>query len=100
MRARLAWYTAGRQVRHQRHIHGSWPSTLALTSPYFLIGCLNSFLLAAMVGLLIRRRELVHTRNIELLHEVEVRRQAELALSESEQRFRQLFDSSPDPGFY
>lgn len=76
-----------------------WPRHSLLSSHYFLIGVINSILLAAMVGLLVRRRELMRERNVELMCEVEERRQTEQALTESEERFRQMFESSPDPAW-
>ena len=78
---------------------GGWPQHLLLNSPYFLFGCINSLLLAGIIGMLVHRRESVRARNTELVREVEDRRQAEQALSESEARFRQMFVSSPDPAW-
>ncbi|HWU83706.1 MAG TPA: EAL domain-containing protein [Rhodocyclaceae bacterium] len=79
--------------------NGGWAKAPALSSPYFLIGCVNSILLAGLIGMLVLRRELARQRNDELLSEIEERRQTEHALGESEERFRQMFEFSPDPAW-
>ena len=76
-----------------------WPQHNVMMSGYFLVGVFNSILFAGVVGMLVRRREQAHERNAQLVSEIQERRQTERALTESEQRFRQMFDSSPDPAW-
>ncbi|HJW01885.1 MAG TPA: diguanylate cyclase, partial [Azospira sp.] len=73
-----------------------WPATSLLASPYFLLTLINTGLVALFVGQLGRRNQLIRRRNADLQQEVQERQRVQTSLMDSEERFRKLFDLSPD----
>jgi diguanylate cyclase (GGDEF)-like protein/PAS domain S-box-containing protein len=74
-----------------------WMSKELHSSSYFLVGLLNTLLLAGIAWLLTSRASQVRQSNADLAKEIAVREQTEAALREEEQRFHTLFESLPDP---
>ncbi len=68
-------------------------------SPYFHAGLLISLLLAFIVGLRSRHLQLFAERNAALVQEIADRERAEASLRDEEERFRVLFEMSPDPAW-
>ena len=74
-----------------------WQTRLFYSSPYFHLGLAISLLLTLLTGLRARHNHQLHERNTALEAEVAERQKVEEALREEEERFRTLFDQSPDP---
>ena len=74
-----------------------WMSQRLHTSAYFLVGLINTLLLAGIVALLTSRGRQVRQNNAELAQEIQSRQQIESSLRENEQRLHTLFEFLPDP---
>lgn len=76
-----------------------WESRRFYASPYFQGGILVSLLLALIIGLRSRHLQLFAERNVALELQIRERERAEASLRDEEERFRVLFELSPDPAW-
>lgn len=83
------WQLVGRPL-------GGWSTFSVLQSPLFLLCLACTALLSLFAAQLARSYRLIHKRNGELKLEIDDRRSIQLSLMQSEDRFRNLFDHSPD----
>lgn len=74
-----------------------WPARPFFASPLFLFALAMTALFTFLVARLQRSHRLIRERNAVLFAEIEERQQLEASLSQSEARFRTLFERSPDP---
>ncbi|MGE5466963.1 MAG: EAL domain-containing protein [Ignavibacteria bacterium] len=74
-----------------------WADRSPWRSAYFLVGMLNTLLLTLIVGALALQRERMRLNHAALLREMGERERVGRALREEQERFRTLFESSPDP---
>jgi diguanylate cyclase (GGDEF)-like protein/PAS domain S-box-containing protein len=74
-----------------------WADKSPWRSVYFLFGMLNTLMLTVIVGTLALQRERMRRSNEALVREMAERERVRLALREEQDRFRTLFESSPDP---
>ncbi|WP_213881771.1 EAL domain-containing protein [Pseudomonas sp. dw_358] len=84
-----SWQLAGRP-------RGGWTQTGLLDSPLFVLSLGATLVLSLFASQLSRRNRLIQRRNIELNAEVEERCNIQNSLAQSEDRFRNLFEHSPD----
>ncbi|WPP02096.1 EAL domain-containing protein [Pseudomonas sp. HR96] len=75
---------------------GGWSRFSVLDSPLFLLCLVSTALLSLFAAQLARSYRLIHKRNGELKLEVDDRRAIQMSLMQSEDRFRNLFEHSPD----
>ncbi|HET7775301.1 MAG TPA: PAS domain S-box protein, partial [Azospira sp.] len=76
---------------------GGWPDASPLHSPLFLFALGNTLLLAYFVAQLMRRNRVIREHNRRLSLEIAERQEIQASLVQSEERFRTLFERSPDP---
>ena len=76
-----------------------WQAKHFHVSPYFHAGMLISLLLALVAGLRSRHLRLFAERNAVLEQEIRERKRVEADLRDEEERFRVLFELSPDPAW-
>lgn len=74
-----------------------WRGGSPWRSAYFLFGMLNTSMLTLVAFTLARQRERLHLSHDALVKEVDERKRIESELREEQDRFRTLFESSPDP---
>ena len=73
-----------------------WPHLTAVYSPFFVIGVVNSILIAAFIGWLVALPRQERLRNEGLLREMSERRRAEEELRSSEEKYATFFHLMPD----
>jgi diguanylate cyclase (GGDEF)-like protein/PAS domain S-box-containing protein len=84
------WQLAGRP-------RGGWPVLSLWQSPLFLIAMATTLLLSLFSLQVSLNHRVIRRRNIELRKEMAERRIISSSLGQSEDRFRALFERSPDP---
>lgn len=85
-----SWQLAGEPV-------GGWPTISLMDSSLFLMALVGILLLSIFALQISLSHRLIRRRNTELLEEIRERQIIKSSLMQSEDRFRALFERSPDP---